>query len=67
MAKKTEKEDPELTSSHRYTKITAIYRTTIDENNLKTSRKSFPQPKIQRRKHNRTGRSSSLDKTQMPS
>ena len=45
MAKMVE-DDPELTSSHRYTKITAIYRTTIDENNMKTSIKSFPQLKI---------------------
>ena len=40
MAKMVE-DDPELTSSHRYTKITAIYRTTIDENNMKTSIKTF--------------------------
>ena len=46
MAKMVEEDDPELTSSHRYTKSTAIYRTTIDENNMKTSIKSFPQLKI---------------------
>ena len=31
-------EDPELTSTHRHTKITTIYRATIDENDLKISR-----------------------------
>ena len=38
-------------------KITTIYRATIYENNLKTSRKNFPQVKIQRRNH-KTGRRS---------
>lgn len=34
-------EDPELTSSHRHTKITTtIYRANIDENNLKASKKT---------------------------
>ena len=41
-----EQEDPELTFSHRYTKITTIYTATIDENNLKTSRKDLLQLKI---------------------
>ena len=31
MAKKVEWEDPELTSSHGYIKITTIYRATTDE------------------------------------
>ena len=44
----TEQEDPELTSSHRQPKITPIYRQTIDENSLKTSRKDLLQLKIQR-------------------
>ena len=41
-----EQEDPELTSSHRHTKITTtIYRANIDENNLKASRKDLLQLK----------------------
>ena len=36
-----EEEDPELTSSHRHTKITTVYRPIIDENSLKNSRKIF--------------------------
>ena len=39
-------EDPELTSSHGHTKITTIYRTTIDEKDQKTSRKDLLQLKI---------------------
>ena len=45
MAKMMEKEDPEITSSQGHTKITTTYRATIYENNLKTSRKDFPQLK----------------------
>ena len=37
-----EKEDPELTSFHRHTKITTTYRAAFNENDLKTSRKDFP-------------------------
>ena len=37
-----EQEEPELTSSHRHTKITTIYRATIDENDMKTTRKDCP-------------------------
>ena len=48
-----EQEDPKLTSSHGHTKNTTIYRATIDENDLKTSRKGLLQPKIERR--NMTG------------
>ena len=44
-----EQEDPELSSSHNHTKITTIYRATLSENDLKTSRKDSPQLKIQRR------------------
>ena len=39
-------EDSELTFSHRHTKITNIYRAVIDENDLRTSRKDFPQVNI---------------------
>lgn len=35
----TGQEDPELTSSNRYSKITTIYRSTIEEKDLKTSKK----------------------------
>ena len=44
--KVAKQEDAELTSSHGHTQITTIYRATIDENNLKTSGKDFPQLKI---------------------
>lgn len=40
-AKMSEQEDPELTSSHRHTKITTIYRASIDEKNRKTNRKDL--------------------------
>ena len=46
----------ELTSSHRYTKITAFYRATIDEKQWMTSRKDLLQQKIKRRSHNKMGR-----------
>ena len=36
----------ELPSSHGHTKITIIYRATIYENNLKTSRGGFPQMEV---------------------
>ena len=39
-----ESEDAELIS-HRHTKITTTYRATIYENNLKASKKDFPQLK----------------------
>lgn len=48
--------DPEFTSLHRHTKIAITYRASICENNLQTSRKKFPQLKIQRRHHNEMGR-----------
>ena len=47
VGKKVEYEDPKLTSSHGNTKITTIYRATTNEN-MKTSRKDFPQLKINR-------------------
>ena len=40
-----EKGDPELTPSHGHTKITTTHREIIYENDLKTSRKEFPQLK----------------------
>ena len=40
-----EQEDSELTSSPKHCKITTIYRATVDENNLKSSSKDFPQLK----------------------
>ena len=43
MAKMVEEEDPELTSFHGHTQIVTLYRATVYENNLKTSRKDFPQ------------------------
>ena len=39
VAKMVEKEDSELISSHWHSKITTIYRATIDEKDLRTSRK----------------------------
>ena len=41
-----EQEDLKLISLHGHTKITIVYRATIDENDLKASRKDFPQLKI---------------------
>ena len=41
-----EEEDPELTSSHRCTEITTNFRAIMDENDLKTSRRDFPQLNI---------------------
>ena len=38
-----EQEDPELTSSHGYTKTTATYRITLSEDDLKTSRTALLQ------------------------
>ena len=51
-------EDPELTCSHEHTKMKAIYRTAIYENNLKTSRKGFPQQIMWRRSHSKMARRS---------
>ena len=45
-----------LTSFHGHTKIIIIYRVTIDENDLKMSRKDFLQQKVYRRNHNEMGR-----------
>ena len=56
VSKVMEYEDPELTSSSRHTKITTIYRAASNENNLKTSRKDFSQPKIQGKNQNKIGR-----------
>ena len=38
--------DPEGTSSNRYTKITTLYRATIDEKDKKSSRKDLLQLKV---------------------
>lgn len=63
-----EQEDPELTSSHRHTKNTTIYRQTIGDNNLKASRKCFPQLKTYKRNHNVVGGWSwGIVKTHVPS
>lgn len=43
-------ENTEL-SSHRHVKITTTYKATIYENDLKASRKDWPQLKISRRNH----------------
>lgn len=44
-----ELEDFGLTSFNGHTKVTAIHKETISENDLKTSRQDFPQLKIERR------------------
>lgn len=41
MTKTAEQEDPELLSSHRHMKITAIYRATTDAKGQKTNRDSL--------------------------
>ena len=41
VAKMAEKEEPELITSHENTKITSIYRATINENDLNTSIKNI--------------------------
>ena len=38
----TEQEAPELTSFHGHKKLETLYRTAIDDSNLKTRRKDFP-------------------------
>ena len=38
-----EQEDPELPSPHTHTKTATVYRATLTENNLKTSRTAFLQ------------------------
>ena len=46
VAKMAEQEDPELFFSHGYVNMTTVYRATVYENNLKTSREYFPQLRI---------------------
>lgn len=46
VTKNVEYEDTQFISSHVHTKITTICRATINENDLKNSRKYFPQLKI---------------------
>ena len=38
--------ETKFTSSYDHSKITTIYRATTNKNDLKTSKKDFPQPKI---------------------
>ena len=52
MTEMVEKEDSELTSFHRHTEITTIYRATIFENHLKSSKKDSLQLKILGRNYN---------------
>ena len=47
-------EDPKLISSQGHTKIATLHRVTINNDNMKTRRKNFPQQKIQRRGHRET-------------
>lgn len=42
----TEKEVPELMSSHRHTQTTATYETTLSEDKLKTSRTALLQLRV---------------------
>ena len=44
--KMVEQEDSVLNSLHRRTKTTTVYRTTMSENNLKTSRTDFLQLRV---------------------
>ena len=55
VAKMVEEEDPELTSFHGHTQIVTLYRATIYENNLKTSRKDFPHLRMLRRSNRKGG------------
>lgn len=46
----TEWEDPELVSFHRQTKTAIMYKTTLSEKDLKTSRTALPQLRILKKK-----------------
>ena len=46
VAKMAEQEGPELFFSHGHVNMTTVYRATVYENNLKTSREYFPQLRI---------------------
>ena len=46
VANVAESEDPKLTCFHGQSKIATIYRTAINENDPKTSRKASPQLKM---------------------
>lgn len=46
----TEWEDPELMSFHRQTKTAIMYKTTLSEKDLKTSRTALPQLRILKKK-----------------
>lgn len=47
----TEWEDPELVSFHRQTKTAIMYKTTLSEKDLKTSRTALPQLRILKKKN----------------
>ena len=55
MAMMVEEEDPELTSFHGHTQTVTLYRATIYENNLKTSRKDVPHLRMLRRSNRKGG------------
>ena len=55
-----EQEDAEPLSSHRHTTITAIYRTTINDRDLKSSRKNLLQLKTERGKHKEMSKSGGM-------
>lgn len=46
-----EKDNPELTSSHRHTEATSISTAINSENDLKTGRRDLPQLIIERKTH----------------
>ena len=52
-----EQEGAEPLSSHRHPKITAIYRTTTNDRDLKSSRKSLLQLKTERGNHKEMSKS----------
>lgn len=55
IAKMIEQAEPELTSFHGHTRITALYRATSDEKDVETSRKDIPQLKTKGMNHNKPG------------
>lgn len=57
---------PLLISPHRHTKMTTIYRATIYEKDLRTSRKDSPQINTQRRNHNKIGAGAETPYSQDP-
>jgi len=55
-----EQRNPGLASSHEYSESTTTYTDTVSEDNPKTSRKDFPQPKIKIKSHTGMGRRSGV-------